>query len=196
MRVNLPPLMGMRDAALVNAEKLLKLCAGEPDIAEINAVAPAMAAMFDDALNICYKTIGMFNNPDTIARETRLLNHVDILAEISGALKDFSLLNTRMTAAVKSDAAGDVDFDSAYITRLDGRMGNIGRELAAQLCDAYERYHERIIRYRAYAVKNLSPENAGRYRLAYESAFGKYNAIVENICSKNISTSKMRSVSE
>ena len=196
VKVNLPPLMGMRDAALASAEILLKKCAGTPEISLINSVAPAMADMFSEALDVCCKTISMFSNPDTVARETRLLNHIGILTELSAALKDFSLLNARMTEAVTSDAAGDADFDNAYISRLDSRMNNVGRELAAQLYDAYQRYHDRIIRYRSYAVKNLSPENAGRYQQAYDVTVDKYKTVIEKICNNHISISKTRSLSE
>ena len=101
-----------------------------------------------------------------------------------------------MTEAVTSDAAGDADFDNAYISRLDSRMNNVGRELAAQLYDAYQRYHDRIVRYRSYAVKNLSPENAGRYQQAYDVTVDKYKTVIEKICNNHISTSKTRSLSE
>ncbi len=195
VRVNLPPLMGLRDAALAGAEKLILLCGTEPEFSLFSQIAPAMAEMFRDAADACNATIGMFNNPDTRTRETRLLNHVMILAEISGALADFSRLSRRMADAVTSDAAGNAEFDTAYLSRLNDRMGTIGKNLFAQLGDAFVRYHDRIVRYRSYAVKNLSRENAERYNLAYGAAAEKYRKIIKNI-SKNIQHTKIRSVSE
>lgn len=195
VRANLPPLMGLRDAALASAEKLLLFCGKTPDNGTFSLIAPAIAGMFRDAADACSGIIGMFNNPDTRARETRLMNHVEILAEISGALADFSLLSGRMAGAVTSDAAGNAEFDSAYLARLNKRMSRIGEELFAQLGDAFVRYHDRIVRYRSYAVKNLSRENAERYNLAYGAAAEKYRNITKNIY-KNIQNTKIRSVSE
>ncbi len=195
VRVNLPPLMGLRDAALAGAEKLLSLCGNDPGCDTLFEIAQPLAEMFHDAADACGKIIGMFNNPDTRARETRLLNFVTTLADISGALADCSVLSRRMTNAVTTDAAGDAEFDSAYLTRLNDRMDTIGKALFAQLGDAFVRYHERIVRYRSYAVKNLSRENAERYNLAYGNAAGKYRDVMKNIC-KNIQHIKIRSVSE
>ena len=152
--------------------------------------------MFRDAVNVGERIIGMFNNPDTIARESRLLNNAGILAEISGALANFAALNRRMNAAVAADnTAGDRDGECDYIAHLNRRMTDIGAALAAQLCEAYGRYRERLVRYRDYTVKNLSPENAERYHLAYRNAYAGYQKTIDSIL-QTISTSKSRSFSE
>ena len=196
VRVNLPPLMGLRDAALTGAEKLLAVCGELPPDTVIHVLGPAVAGMFKDAVDAGERIIGMFNNPDTIARESRLLNNAGILAEISGALADFAALNRRMNAAVEADStAGDRDGDRDYIAHLNRRMADIGAALAAQLCEAYGRYHERLVRYRDYAVKNLSPENAERYHLAYQTAYAGYRKTIDSIL-QTISTSKPRSFPE
>ena len=127
--------------------------------------------------------------------ETQLSKARASAASAEQALADCSVLSRRMTDAVTTDAAGDAEFDSAYLTRLNDRMDTIGKALFAQLGDAFVRYHERIVRYRSYAVKNLSRENAERYDLAYGYAAGKYRDVMNNIC-KNIQHIKIRSVSE
>ncbi|MBQ9803416.1 MAG: hypothetical protein IJW35_01085 [Lentisphaeria bacterium] len=185
VRVNLPPLMGQRDAALDQAEKTLADCEnGEPIDA---ATAAAAARMYADAEKACTKIIGMFNNPDTISRESRLLNNVRILSELTSALADFYRLRCHMSIAVNGDAAGDEETNRIYVDTLDKRMLHIAAELSAQLGDARNRYRQRIARYRDYAVKNLSPENAGRYRSAYDAAVAGYIGMSANICQQKTS---------
>jgi len=180
VRINLPPLMGQRDAALDWAEKTL---ADYSDGHLIDAaVAAAAAVMYADAEKACSKIIGMFNNPDTISRESRLLNNVRILSELTSALADFYSLRCHMSIAVNGDAAGDEETNRIYVNTLDKRMLHIAAELSAQLGDARNRYRQRIARYRDYAVKNLSPENAGRYRSAYDAAVAGYTGLYANIC--------------
>ena len=195
VRINLAPLMGLRDAALAAAEELLMIGADLPPELMLEAVGPAIAGMFGDAVNAGEKVIGMFNNPDTIARETRLLNNAGILAELSGALTDFRDLKNRMGAAIAAENAGDSVANGEYVARLDARLTEIGGLLAAQLNDAYSRYRDRLTRYRAYAVKNLSPENAERYHLAYADAEAGYRETIAYIKTQ-ISNSKPRSFPE
>ena len=179
VRINLPPLMGQRDAALDWAEKIL---AGNDNGQLIASdTAAAIAVMYADAERDCIKIIGMFNNPDTIARESRLLNNVRILAELASALADFYRLQCHMTAAVEADAAGTAESNRIYVDALDARMHRIAAELSAQLGDARNRYRQRIARYRDYAVKNLSPENADRYRSAYDAVSARYSELCANI---------------
>lgn len=185
VRINLPPLMGQRDAALDWAAKALEDNDGSSIVDA--ATANAVAVMYADAARDCSKIIGMFNSPDTIARESRLLNNVRILAELSSALADFYRLQSHMTAAVETDAAGDTGSNQLYVQTLDQRMMRIAAELSAQLGDARKRYRHRIYRYRDYAVKNFSPENAGRYRSAYDAVSGKYAEMCANICQQETS---------
>lgn len=182
VRVNLPPLMGQRDAALDQAEKTL--CGNDSGQLVDAVTASAAAGMYADAERSCTKIIGMFNNPDTISRESRLLNNVRILAELSSALADFYRLRCHMSIAVNGDAAGDDETNRLYVDTLDKRMHRIAVELSAQLGDARNRYRQRIARYRDYAVKNLSPENAGRYRSAYDATVANYTGCYGNICAQ------------
>ena len=193
VRVNLAPLMGLRDAALAAAEELLVACDGLSPEVIFDRLGPAIAEMFGDAADASRKIIGMFNNPDTLARESRLLNNVGILVEISGALADFRDLNERMLAAVAADAGKSED-DRTYTDRLGERFTGVAALLTAQLRDAYGRYRGRLARYRAYAVQNLSAENAERYRLAYDSAAAGYRETIDFIKTQ-ISNSKTEELS-
>ena len=172
--------MGLRDAALAAAEELLVACDGLSPEVIFDRLGPAIAEMFGDAADASRKIIGMFNNPDTLARESRLLNNVGILAEISGALADFRDLDERMLAAVAADT-GKSGGDQEYAARLTSRLTDIVAALTAQLHDAYARYHGRLVRYRSYAVQNLSAENAERYRLAYDAAAAGYRETIDFI---------------
>ena len=99
----------------------------------------------------------------------------------------------RMLAAVAADAGKSED-DRTYTDRLGERFTGVAALLTAQLRDAYERYHGRLVRYRAYAVQNLSAENAERYRLAYDSAAAGYRETIDFIKTQ-ISNSKTEELS-
>ena len=179
VRMNLPPTMGERGAILdltgTALEKIGTLAWNNEVCREI---FPEISAFLRAAVNDTVKVLGMLNNPDTIAREKRLLMHLNILSELSDAFTDFSELSVNMCS--DANALAD-EFDGAYVTRVNSRMAVIGEQLFAQLLDTFARKHDKISRYRDYAVKNLSRDNFERYEQAYCSVMERHAGFVEKI---------------
>ncbi len=179
VRMNLPPTMGQRGAVLdlagMTLEKIRSLAWDKEFCREL---FPEISAFLRIAVNDTVKVLGMLNNPDTIVREKRLLMHLNILSELSDALTNFSELSINMC----SDAnAADNEFDVSYVEKVDSRMMIVGEQLFAQLLDTYARKHDKISRYRDYAVKNLSRDNFERYDQAYRSVMERYAGFVDKI---------------
>lgn len=179
VRMNLPPTMGQRGAVLDLAGMTLeKIRTLEWDKDFCREIFPEISDFLRIAVADTIKVLGMLNNPDTIAREKRLLMHLNILSELSDALTNFSELSVDMC----SDAnAVENEFDSDYVKKVDSRMAIVGEQLFAQLLDTFARKHDKISRYRDYAVKNLSRDNFERYDQAYRSVMERYADFVDKI---------------
>lgn len=191
VRINLAPLMARRDAVLDAAEVLIA--------AVRNGQAPVLTAysylneLFASADRNTQRISGMFNNPDTVAREQRLAMHIGILAKLAAALDEFFALKSRMqeAAAFYADDPGN-EFKQDCTDRINVRLSVVESNLLEQLCDYFDRIRARIARYRQYAVKNFSKENLACYQKSYCSVIKRCDLAFEQFSVK-ISTPNMRS---
>lgn len=190
VRMNLPPLMGRRDAVLDAAETLLDIA---DKIADSRVVFSYLNGLFAAADDNTARISGMFNNSDTAARERRLSIHIGILAKLAASLDEFAMLNAQMHAAAAfyADDPGN-EFDPECTGRINERMSAVEKNLFAQLREYYSRVRARIARYRQYAVKNFSKEYWECYRKSYLSVMERCNVAFKQF-SVQISTPKVRS---
>lgn len=186
--MNLPPIMGRRDAVLDAAEALLQVVR-QCRYPERGQIFSHLHKLFSEAEFSTERIRGMFNNSDTAAREKRLSTHIGILSKLAGALDDFCLLRTRMLEAV-SFYAGDQsgEFDEACSARIDSRMSEVEHRLLDQLCEYFQRVRERIFRYRQYAVKSFSKEYLECYRKSYSASIRRCGEAFEPLSVKIIPT--------
>ncbi|MBE6376892.1 MAG: hypothetical protein E7050_10560 [Lentisphaerae bacterium] len=186
-RVNLPPLMGRRDAVLDAAETLIRV-SGRIGAAERETLYSYLHGLFAAAESNTSRISGMFNNHDTVAREQRLSLHIGVLAKLSASLDEFCMLKMRMLEAALLYADDPTnEFDTAYTEKVNERMLSIEENLLAQLSGYFDRVRERIARYRLYAVKNFSKEYLDRYQKSYQSVVNRCNEAFE-LFSVKIST--------
>ena len=149
LKVNLPPLMGRRDAACDRAAELVaKGFSGNRD--ELDALRQ-LARLLDSARADTERIFSILSSPDTITREHRLLAFFTLM---SGAVENIrNLLSIGEIFNPKHDAPA--------------LALNAARANARWLCAYFAAAAPNLRRYRDYAVKNFSPDYAARYECAY-----------------------------
>lgn len=183
VRINLPPLIGRRDAVLDAAGALMDILAECGDMKE--TVFHYLNGLFAAAALNTTRISGMFNNSDTAAREKRLAIHIGILAELASALDDFCVLRKRMHDAASMYADDPVGgFDAVFAEQTDERMSSAEKSLLDQFCGYFDRTRGRIARYRHYAVKNFSKDYLECYQKSYRSVIDRCNEAFEQLSVK------------
>lgn len=195
VRINLPPLMGRRDAVLDAAETLI-LAVKDDNRSKQEIIFSYLNGLLSAADRNTSRISGMFNNSDTAAREQRLALHIGILAKIAASLDEFCALKRRMhEAAALYDDDPSNEFDGECTAQINERLASVESNLLEQLCEYFERVKSRIARYRQYAVKNFSAEFLTCYRKSYQSVIDRCNEAFEQFSIK-ISTPNTRSFSD
>lgn len=183
VRINLAPLMARRDAVLDAAEVLLE--AVRNDQAPVLTAYHYLSELFASADRNTRRVSGMFNNPDTVAREQRLAMHIGILAKLAASLDEFFALKSRMqeAAAFYADDPGN-EFKQDCTDQINIRLSVVESNLFEQLCDYFDRIRARIARYRQYAVKNFSKDNLECYQKSYCSVIKRCDLAFEQFSVK------------
>lgn len=176
LKLNLPPLMGRRDAAYD--------CAVDQILSPLRPAADkAVAAqLLRTTVRDSETVLGMLSNPDTELRERTLLAHFWKLLNLALLLENFGEVGDQLNfdqAAVKNEILfkpDEKEFDREVTELCDCEEKVV--DAMRRLC---ERVKPRIIRYRAYATQNFSSSNAERYRKAYHSYMTIYSEESRNI---------------
>lgn len=173
LKVNLPPLMGRRDAAFDIAERLI--CTG--DFASCSSgirfsaywkISRLLKRVCADSRQILL----MLNSPDTKKRERRMLAHCVMLDSIGASLANFVELQNMATNDIFRDAMNAMDDET--IRQITVSFSSVENDLLCRMQESFRNAHSRVVRYRTYACKNFSSGNAERYKRSYAGCV-KYN---------------------
>ncbi len=176
VKMNLPPLMGRRDAAFDRAAQLIQsdLFAGDEEqrhsaYEEINELLTQSA---DDTRSI----IQTLSSPDTENREKNFLKLILMLQNISRLLEDLVHLEVGLFQNPAHTPLYDFDVhrSDAEIARNEKHLTETEINLANQMRSYFDRTAGKINRYREYTTKNFSQPYALRYRKAYMVYSGIY----------------------
>ena len=166
LKVNLPPLLGRRDAAFDIAEKLI--CEG--DFANCKCrfeVYWKISRLLKQVCRDSRQITLMLCNPDTRERERRLLALNVMLDTLGASLANFFELRDMMEKDIFHDAMSIADGDESKLVFTS--FSNMENDLLARMQEGFRRSHWRVVRYRTYAEKSFSAVNAERYRKAYST---------------------------
>ena len=166
LKMNLPPLLGRRDAAFDIAEKLI--CEG--DFANCPSRFEAYWKISGLLKQVCRDSrqiLLMLSNPDTRERERRMLAFGVMLETLGASLASFFELHEMISKEIFRDAMTAMNEDEArqVVASFNGEEA----DLLVQMQESFKRSHWRIVRYRTYAGKSFSAGNAERYRRAYST---------------------------
>ncbi len=176
LKLNLPPLMGRRDAAYD--------CAVDQILSPIRPAADkaVSAKLLRTAVRDSEAIFGMLSNPDTELRERALLTHCLKLLNLARLLETFGEVGDQLNldqTAEKNESlfkCDDKEFNRTAMELCDCEEKVV--DAMRRLC---ERAKPRIIRYRGYATQNFSSPNAERYRKSYHSYMTIYSEENRNI---------------
>ena len=173
--MNLPPLMGRRDAAYDEAAKMLTddffSVGGESRRRSYRRIGALLRCAEEDT----HAILALLSSPDTMVRERKLLAFFNMLAKTVTALEWF----VELEATVFSDGDEQLrDFKAvqtgAELARGERMVAETEQDIVNQLRNFFERTQPRVMHYRGYARKSFSRDNAARYERALEFYTGVY----------------------
>ena len=176
-KMNLPPLMGRRDAAYDEAAKMLTddffSVGGESRRRSYRRIGALLRCAEEDT----HAILALLSSPDTTVRERKLLAFFNMLAKTVTALEWF----VELESTVFSDGDEQLrDFKAvqtgAELARGERMVAETEQDIVNQLRNFFERTQPRVMHYRGYARKSFSRDNAARYERALEFYTGVYGA--------------------
>lgn len=167
VKMNLVPVFGRRDAAYDRAAELIKSELFSLPVAERQKIFLNIKRLLRRVEQDTRKVLTILSNPDTVSRETALLNFVLLLDYGADALESFVVFSSHL-----QELQGDVQHFSPL--RSGDEMASREEELEAteislvnQLREFFDRVEPRVSRYREYAAKSFSRSFAARYANSY-----------------------------
>ena len=167
-KLNLPPLMGRRDAAFDSVAAL-----GTSEILKFSeverlAIYRQAIELLESAKQDCGRIASAMTSPDSLRRERSLADFLEAMrCHLTVMVDAVQLGNQVMNGVVISggliEAPSASDIAESEMICRDTEAGFTGR-----FRNMIERVQVRIIRYREYARRSFSPENAERYNCAYD----------------------------
>lgn len=174
-KMNLPPLMGRRDAAYDEAAKMLTgdlFAFGEEERRRrYRRIGTLLRCAEADTAAI----LELLSSPDTTVRERKLGAFFNMLAKTVTALEWF----IELESTVFSDGDEQLrDFKAvqtgAELARGERMVAETEQDIVNQLRNFFERTQPRVMHYRGYARKSFSPDNAERYERSLNFYSGVY----------------------
>ncbi len=178
LKMNLPPLLGRRDAAFDIAERAI--CEG--DFANCSSRIEAYRKISVLLKQVCQDSrqiLLMLSSPDTRDRERRMLALNIVLDTLGASLANFFELRDMMNNDMFRDAMSTVD--DAETVRGVASFNGGEDDLLSRMQQCFKRFHWRVERYRTYANKSFSTENAERYRRAYTTSVRRNEMLFQQL---------------
>ncbi len=178
VKLNLPPLMGRRDAAYDRASRLLELDLFSRDETRRRQVYDRISALFHRAVEDTGSILITLTSPDTESREKRQLAFFTLLRNTAQMLDDFTCLEQELFNG-GNPALTDLAVYQSEESMLRGEkmLSEAEINLVNQLRFYCESARPKMDRYREYTAKSFSKIYASRYQKAYDS----YTRIYEEL---------------
>lgn len=171
VKMNLPPLLGRRDAAYEKFSADFSIDCLELTTAERRELYGKWFRLLESASRDTESVIVILSNPDTSLRERRMAN----LLELSLDCIAFAAGIGRFEDHVFAPDDGAINLVPAPIeTKARRRLEEflkVERDIVATMDEATRTARENILRQRDYTRKNFSAHNLARYNRAYSEFF-------------------------
>ena len=179
VKMNLPPLMGRRDAAYDRAGELIAEDLFSRDEEFRGRSYRQLLVLFDSAIRDTRSILITLSSPDTESREHQLLTLLTALRSAAESLT--RLISDQHGLLSGSPASSSLLYKSQQPEQFD-RDERLLNECEINLVHRIRRHfsyaNAKIVRYREYTGKSFSKAYADRYRRAFEEYSRYYRASV------------------
>ena len=179
VKMNLPPLMGRRDAAYDRAREFINRDLFALDELGRRRVYCAISSLLKSASDDTEAMLITLSSPDTELREKKMLHLLLMMYNIAQSLVNFAELEDDLFCD-ESSPLRDLDIapNENELARNEKLLSEAEISVVNQMRSYFERTQTRINRYRGYTGKSFSASNASRYNKAYEAYSKLYGELV------------------
>lgn len=170
-KVNLPSMMGRRDAAYDAAFKLSRMDIFSKDENAQSKICLNMMGILDLCIQDTNAIINILSSPDTVSREEQYLFLQQNIRNLLG-------IWARMIRAKEYMQSGTQKDDP--LRREEKMLENFEISLVNRIKFIFEDAQSRVLRYRGYMTKSFSKPYAERY----EKSFTEYSKSLPEYCEK------------
>ena len=170
VKMNLPPLMGRRDAAF---ERIVESSGSDifaRPAGERNQLYRRMTELASVIIADTETILGMLSSPDTEARERRVLQFWLLIRELALTLEMMTRVSEKLFHPVP-DLTVELPEPSPRDEKL---VSETEISLVNQIRELFESARPQLERYRSYARNSFSKSNAERYNKAYKEYLRLY----------------------
>lgn len=168
VKLNMPPLMGRRDAAFDLAEELIQSDFFALDDLARENVYRKMAELLDIAVRDTRSILFTLSSPDTELREQWILGFLVMLRDISLTLGCVSNVGRNLFSSENPVLVELGGIDAEKNSENERAVSSAQIQISRRMRELAEAGKEKILRYRGYAGKSFSSYNANRYHSSYE----------------------------
>ncbi|MFA7231503.1 MAG: hypothetical protein WC071_09560 [Victivallaceae bacterium] len=175
VKLNLPPLIGRRDAAYDQVEQLLRdNLFAHPD-AERKEIYSEAVTLLEIAIKDSEYIVITLNSDESGSREKRLLSYLELLRNIVKAAAELVAYELSLFQDETNLHKFIGDSISGQLRKTDLVFSESEMSIAQNISDLLETSRPQISRYREYAIKSFGQHNAARYHRAFE----EYNKLYQ-----------------
>ncbi len=172
VKMNLPPLLGRRDAVYERFTQQFSLQLLEQEPHQRFESYRGLLELLNSAVRDTDAVVVTLSNADTSLRERRLLNYFELLAETLTAAAQLVCFENRMLTREESldgFLAGD---RTGKLKRRVNVFQDSEKKIVTCVADLIEMAEDSIRRHRDYTRKNFNAHNAARYHRAFADFSG------------------------
>lgn len=182
VKMNLPPLMGRRDAAYDRAREFICRDLFALDELGRRRVYCAITSLLRSASDDTEAMLITLSSPDTELREKQMLYLLLMMYNIAQSLVNFTELEDELFSDESSPIRGlAIAPNENELARNEKLLSEAEISVVNQMRSYFERTQTRINRYRGYTSKSFSTSNASRYNKAYDAYSRLYGELVPEI---------------
>lgn len=172
-KVNLPSVMGRRDAAYDAAFKLSEMDIFACDAASQSKICLNMMGILDLAIQDTNAIINILSSPDTVSREEQYLFLQQNIRNLLG-------IWARMIKAKEYMQSSTNTRGIDPLIREENMLENFEISLVNRIKFIFQDAQKRVLRYRGYMTKSFSKPYAERYN----KSFSEYTVSLPEYCEK------------
>ncbi len=178
LKMNLPSLIGRRDAAAEAMNKIMQLDLFSFKPAERIKIYHTEVTLLSSIKKDTYTILSMLTSPDTSSRERRMLKFWTLLFDSAFCLETLAAADERLSQ--DPETATDGFISSSKLSKIPAFSGLNETEirLSNRLRELFDAGAARLTRYREYAVKSFSKAYSERYFKAYNEYLELYSSSV------------------